>query len=84
MADGTQPPKDPEHDLSSRFPTAYTILFGLIILVAALTWFIPAGQYERVMNEEVGREVAVAGTYTEVAPNPQGFVEVMLAPIAGF
>lgn len=84
MADKTQAPTDPEQDLSSRFPTAYTILFGLIILVAALTWLIPAGQYERVMNEEVGREVAVAGTYTEVAPNPQGFVDVMLAPIAGF
>ncbi|QYX56805.1 YfcC family protein [Roseovarius sp. SCSIO 43702] len=84
MADETQAPTDSEQDLSSRFPTAYTILFGLIILVAALTWFIPAGQYERVMNEEVGREIAVAGTYSEVEPNPQGFVEVMLAPIAGF
>ncbi|MCI2395986.1 YfcC family protein [Aliiroseovarius sediminis] len=75
---------DPEQDLSSRFPTAYTILFLLIIFVAALTWIIPAGQYERVMSEEVGREIAVAGTYTEVEPNPQGFVDVMLAPIAGF
>lgn len=73
-----------EQALASRFPTAYTILFLLIILVAALTWFIPAGQYERVMSEEVGREIAVAGTYSEVDPNPQGFVEVMLAPIAGF
>lgn len=84
MTDKTQVAQDPEKDLTSRFPTAYTILFGLIILVAALTWFIPAGQYDRVMSEEVGREIAVAGTYTEVDPNPQGFVAVMLAPIAGF
>jgi uncharacterized ion transporter superfamily protein YfcC len=77
-------PENPEHDLASRFPTAYTILFGLIVLVAALTWIIPAGQYERVMNEEVGREVAVPGTYQTVDPNPQGFVDVMLAPTAGF
>jgi uncharacterized ion transporter superfamily protein YfcC len=84
MANKPQTPIDSEQDLSSRFPTAYTILFGLILFVAALTWIIPAGQYERVMNEEVGREIAVAGTYSEVESNPQGFVDVMLAPGAGF
>ena len=36
------------------------------------------------MNDEVGREIAVAGTYAQVPANPQGFVQVMLAPIAGF
>ena len=84
MNDEAQTAIDPEQALSTRFPTAYTILFLLIVLVAALTWIIPAGQYERVMSEEVGREVAVAGTYTEVDPNPQGFVDIMLAPTAGF
>jgi uncharacterized ion transporter superfamily protein YfcC len=70
--------------LASRFPTAFTILFGLIVIVAALTWFIPAGQYDRAMNEAVGREIAVAGTYQQVEANPQGPIEVLLAPIAGF
>ncbi|WP_256372878.1 hypothetical protein [Breoghania sp. L-A4] len=74
--------KDP--DPQSRFPTAYTILFLLIILVAALSWIIPAGQYERRMNQEIGREVAVPGTYQTVESNPQGPVEVLLAPIGGF
>ena len=71
-------------NLTSRFPTAYTILFLLIVLMAALTWIIPAGQYDREMNEAVGREVAVAGTYTMVDANPQGFFDVLLAPTAGF
>ncbi|EPX78237.1 YfcC family protein [Litoreibacter arenae] len=84
MTDETQAARDPEDDLASRFPTAYTILFLLIILVAVLTWIIPAGQYDRIMSEEVGREIAVAGTYKQVDANPQGFVAVMLAPIAGF
>lgn len=75
---------EPDQELSSRFPTAYTILFGLILCVAALTWIIPAGQYDRIMNADVGREIAVAGTYRQVASNPQGFVEVMLAPVSGF
>src|SRR6056297_673620 len=73
-----------EPDLQSRFPTAYTILFLLIILVAALTWIIPAGQYDRQLNEEIGREVAVPGTYEAVEPNPQGPIDVLMAPIAGF
>ncbi|MBQ0744099.1 MAG: YfcC family protein [Pseudomonas sp.] len=76
--------KTQHKDLASRFPTAYTILFLLIIFVAALTWVIPAGKYERIMNESVGREVAVPGTYQQVEANPQGFVDVMLAPTAGF
>ncbi|MGO1651415.1 hypothetical protein, partial [Senegalia sp. (in: firmicutes)] len=27
-------------------PTAYTILVSIIIVVAILTWFVPAGEYE--------------------------------------
>ena len=43
-----------------KFPTAFTILFGLIVVVAALTWIIPAGQYERAMNETLGKRGAGA------------------------
>lgn len=84
MTDKKQQPEPIEKTLSSRFPTAYTILFLLIVCVAALTWIIPAGKYDRVMSEEVGREVAVPGTYQVVEAKPQGFVDVMLAPTAGF
>ncbi len=67
-----------------KFPSAYTILFGLIVVVAIATWFVPAGEYDRQLNEALGRDVPVPGTYKEVAPNPQGFVDIVLAPIAGF
>ncbi|MBK5926078.1 YfcC family protein [Rhodobaculum claviforme] len=67
-----------------RFPSAFTILFGLIVLVAALTWIIPAGQYERVPSEALGRDVPVAGSFAPTDPNPQGIFDVILAPIAGF
>lgn len=49
MTDPTQQ-QETEKALSSRFPTAYTILFLLIIFVAALTWIIPTGKYDRVMS----------------------------------
>lgn len=74
---------DPPAARAFRFPSAFTILFGLIILVAAMTWIMPAGQYERVHNEALDREVPVAGTYAHVEPNPQGITDVLMAPIAG-
>jgi uncharacterized ion transporter superfamily protein YfcC len=66
------------------FPSAYTILFALIVIVAVLTWVIPAGQYERVASEALGKDLPVAGTYALTEANPQGFFDVILAPIAGF
>ena len=49
-----------------RMPTAYTILFCLIILVAVTTWFIPAGSYDYLDG------VPVSGSYHAVEPAPQG------------
>ncbi|HDX5513927.1 TPA: YfcC family protein [Escherichia coli] len=66
-----------------KFPSAYTILFFLIAIVAVLTWIIPAGQYHMAMNEALGKEVPVAGTYAHVEANPQGLISVLMAPIAG-
>ena len=67
-----------------RFPSAFTILFALIVLVSVLTWIIPAGQYERVASEALGKDVPIAGTYAPTDAAPQGFFDVILAPIAGF
>ncbi|MTI13933.1 YfcC family protein [Sansalvadorimonas verongulae] len=66
------------------FPSAYTILVAIIIFVAILTWIIPAGQYSTRMDSALGKEVPIAGTYHQVEPNPQGFEDVVMAPIAGF
>jgi len=54
------------------------------VIVAALTWVIPAGQYDRVASGALGKEVPVARTYAPTDANPQGFFDVILAPIAGF
>jgi uncharacterized ion transporter superfamily protein YfcC len=59
-------------------PTAYTILFLLIILVAAATWGIPSGTYEYVDG------VPEAGTYHSTAPTPQGVGAVLKAAFSGF
>ena len=59
-------------------PTAYTILFVLILFVAAATWFIPAGTYRYVDG------VPQAGTYHSAAANPQGVGAVLKAAFSGF
>lgn len=61
-----------------RMPTAYTILFLLIVAVAVATWFVPAGSYEYV------DDVPQTGTYHPVEPQPAGVGEVLRAPFAGF
>jgi len=67
-----------------RFPSAYTILFSLIILAAALTWIVPAGQYQRVPSAALGKDVPVSGTYGLTDANPQGIFDIIKAPISGF
>jgi uncharacterized ion transporter superfamily protein YfcC len=78
------PDKKNESKKGFSFPSAYSILFVLIAIVAIGTWIVPAGKYDRVTNKELGREVPVPGTYQVVESTPQNAVDVFLAPIAGF
>jgi uncharacterized ion transporter superfamily protein YfcC len=70
-----------EPETKSRFtlPSAYTILFALIVLAAIATWAIPAGIY----NVNAAGE-PVPGTYHEVASKPARIlVDSLTAPING-
>ena len=69
----------PEKRGGFSLPSAYTILFILIVLVAIATWIIPAGEYQL---DEDGQPIP--GSYSEVEPNPQRIVaDSLLAPING-
>ncbi|WP_372761753.1 YfcC family protein [Pseudoalteromonas sp.] len=70
--------------LKFKLPSVYTILFLLTVLIAALTWVVPAGQYEMANNALLGKLVPVSGTYHQVESSPQGLKDVLLAPIKGF
>ena len=63
-------------------PSAYTILFAIIVVVAILTWIVPAGQYE--MTELNGKEVPVPGTYQQVERTPQGIFDIITSPVKGY
>ncbi|MCL2567588.1 MAG: YfcC family protein [Alphaproteobacteria bacterium] len=58
-----------------KLPHTLSIIFSLIIIMAVLTWVLPAGQFDRIHNEAIGRDVVVPGTYKEVPSNPQGFLD---------
>ncbi len=105
------------------FPSAYTILFIVLILAAALTYVVNAGSYAKLTYDldtgsftqtlpdgtkktlegtqetldqlgvannitkfkdgSINKPIAIPGTYEKVEPNPQGVVDVLLAPIKG-
>jgi uncharacterized ion transporter superfamily protein YfcC len=72
-------PAEPEKKSRFRLPSAYTILFALIVLAAIATWAIPAGTYN--LNE-LGEPVP--GTYHEVASHPARILrDSLTAPING-
>ena len=59
------PTREPKKKGRFTLPSAYTILFALIVLAAIATWVIPAGVYDLNASGE-----PIPGTYHEVASHP--------------
>lgn len=64
-----------------KIPHTFTIVFGLIVLAAILTWVVPAGEYTRVV--EGGREVVLNDSFHRVDAAPQTW-QVFSALFNGF
>jgi uncharacterized ion transporter superfamily protein YfcC len=62
-----------------RFPNVLTLLVGCVLLAAALTWILPAGEYQRREDPVTGRSVVVPGTYTPIEPRPVGPFQALVA-----
>ena len=61
------------------FPSAFTILFLLLVVIALATWIVPAGSYD---YDAEGSPIP--GTYHEVEANPQALLSSALkGPISG-
>src|SRR5512136_986550 len=61
------------------FPSAFTILFILLIVIALATYIIPAGSYDYNPDGE-----PIPGTYHSVAANPQKLLNsALMGPING-
>jgi uncharacterized ion transporter superfamily protein YfcC len=65
-----------------KLPNTFVLIFSLLVMIAALTWFVPGGEYTTsVVN---GRTVIVPGSFHYIKSNPQGFGALVTAPIKGF
>ncbi|GEK89205.1 Uncharacterized membrane protein YfcC, ion transporter superfamily [Alkalibacterium putridalgicola] len=65
-------------DRLMSLPSSFTILFIIIVIMAILTWFVPAGSYE--VNE--AGEI-IAGTFAYTEHQPQGLWDIFMAPVKG-
>lgn len=60
-----------------RFPFAFTLLFTLIVLVATLTWIIPAGKYAAALHDWDGNDQSAIARIT---PEELEFTEGAIGP----
>ena len=61
------------------FPHPIALLTGCILLGAALSYVLPAGQYERREDPVTGRSIVVPDTYHVVESTPVGFFDALVA-----
>ncbi|MBK5261542.1 MAG: putative basic amino acid antiporter YfcC [Peptostreptococcaceae bacterium] len=62
-----------------QVPHTYVLLFLVIVLVSVLTYFVPAGEFDRAEDPATGRIFVVADSFHEVARNPTGVFDIFTA-----
>ncbi len=62
-----------------RFPHPLTLLTAVVFAAAALSYVLPAGEYDRRDDPETGRSIVVPGTYHEVESNRIGVFDAIVA-----
>ncbi len=67
-----------------RLPHPILVLLGCVAIAAALTWVVPAGEFDRRVDERTGRTIVVPGTYHRVAAAPVGPLAMFVAVPRGF
>lgn len=65
--------------LALRLPHPLVLLTACVAVAAALTGILPAGEFERRMDEATGRELVVAGTYKPTTPAPVSALGALVA-----
>src|SRR6266850_3731610 len=67
-----------------KLPHPLILLIAGVAVCAALTWVLPAGEYDRRDDPDTGRRVVVAGTYHRVDSAPVGPFAAVVAIPRGF
>ncbi|MDA0196592.1 MAG: hypothetical protein O2887_13960 [Bacteroidetes bacterium] len=61
------------------FPNAMVLLVSFIVFAGFLSYVVPAGQYERVYDQEIEREVVIPGSYQVVQQQPVSIGRIFMA-----
>ena len=64
-------------DISNKFPHTYAILLAIVIIGAALSYIIPAGEYDRVETD--GRVEVVSDSFHAVEQNPVSLMDLFMS-----
>jgi uncharacterized ion transporter superfamily protein YfcC len=65
-----------------KMPNTLILMFSVLVLMAALTWIIPGGKYQREIKD--GREIVVSDSYQPTKAVGQGIGQILKAPVRGF
>lgn len=77
MGESTKGKEQNKGDISQKFPHTYAILLFIVILGAALSYIIPAGEFDR--QEVEDRVEVVSGSFHDVEQNPVSFMDLIMA-----
>lgn len=64
-------------------PHIYVLMFAIIVICTIATWILPAGQFDRMLND-AEQNVAIAGTFHTVEQTPVGIFEMFQHIYNGF
>jgi len=71
-----------------RLPHTLILIYAVVALMVAATWFVPGGEYNRVDKTlgESGKTVTVTepGSYRRTESRPQGLGGLFVSPVKGF
>mgnify|MGYP001627184248 CR=1 FL=1 len=65
------------------FPHPMVIMLGFVLLAMLLTYLIPAGKYDRQLDDATGREVVVQGSFRYIPNQPVGIAQTFLSVPVG-
>ena len=67
-----------------KFPNALVIMIGFILFSAVLTYIVPKGEYERILNPDTAQTNVVPGSYEQIEAPSVSVFDILLSVPEGF
>ena len=67
-----------------KFPNALVIMIGFILFSAVLTYIVPQGEYERIINPDTNQTKVIPGSYEQIEAPSVSVFDILLSIPEGF